>query len=83
MLQSGPSPSCAVQHVLMGQNEIESFGVDEAEGCATEEEQQRVVVPPSPYQLSEQQTLLVENVRQTLPNDHNGTQTYLTIRQYI
>ena len=81
MIESNSSPSCAVQDVLIGQNEIESFGVDESEGYTVEEEQQRVIVPASPYELTEQQNERIG--RQTLLDDTNGTQTYFAIREYL
>ena len=44
----GESPSCAVQDVILGQNEIDSFGVDETKAYVIEEEDQRVVVAQCP-----------------------------------
>ena len=42
-----------------------------------------MVVPPSPFQLSEQQTEFVEKVRHDFPNNDNGIETYHEIRQYL
>jgi hypothetical protein len=83
MIQSNSAPSCAVQDVLIGQNEIESFGVDESEGSTVEEEQQRVVVPASPYELTAQQNERIAYVRKTLIEDANGTQTYFAVCEYL
>ncbi len=83
MIEGNSSPSCAVQDALIGQNEIESCGADDSEGYTVEEEQQRVVVPASPYELTEQQNERIGNVRQTLLDDTNGTQTYFAIREYL
>lgn len=55
MVEDVNSPSCAVQDILLGHNEMESFGVDEEEGYVVNEEDQRVIVPSSPYQLTEEQ----------------------------
>ena len=79
----GEPPSCAVQDIILGQNEIDSFGVDETEAYVIEEEDQRVVVPPCPYVLTEQQNEIIQNIRQAFPADSNGTETYFAVREYL
>ena len=79
----GESPSCAVQDVILGQNEIDSFGVDETEAYVIEEEDQSVVVPSCPYVLTEQQNEIIQNIRQAFPADSNGTETYFAVREYL
>ena len=68
-----------MQDVILGQNEIDSFGIDETEAYVIEEEDRRVVVPPCPYVLTEQQNEMIQNIRQVLPADSNGTEMYLTV----
>ena len=81
ILQSGSSPNCAVQDVLMGQNEIESFGGDEAEGYDKEEEEQKVVVPSSPFQLSNELFWLrmLDKLCLTTTMEHKHTSQYANI----
>ena len=61
---------------------MESFGVDEEEGYVVNEEDQRVIVPSSPYQLTEEQ-YIIQNIRQTHSADVNGTDTYFAVCEYL
>ena len=79
MLEARNPLSCAVQDVLPGDAEINAFGIDEEEGYLIEEEQQRVVVPSSPYQLTQEQQTVVDNIIQLYVGDVNGTMTYFAI----
>ena len=83
MVEDVNSPSCAVQDILLGHNEMESFGVDEEEGYVVNEEDQRVIVPSSPYQLTEEQYDIIQNIRQTHSADVNGTDTYFAVCEYL
>jgi hypothetical protein len=82
MVEDANSPSCAVQDILSGHNEIESFGVDEEEGYIIDEEDQRVIVPSSPHELNEEHDI-IQNIRQTHGADVNGTDIYVVVREYL
>ncbi len=45
MVENVNSPSCAVQDIVLGHNQIESLGVDEEEGYVVDEEDETVIVP--------------------------------------
>ena len=83
MVEDANSPSCAVQDILSGHNEIESFGVDEEEGYIIDEEDQRVIVPSSPHELNEEHYDIIQNIRQTHSVDVNGTDIYVVVREYL
>ncbi len=83
MVSGENNPSCAVQDILMGHNEIESYGVDEDEEYVNEPEDQRVSVLPCPYELTEQQQMDVQNIRLAYPADINGTEIYPAVKQYL
>ena len=84
MVGGESNPSCAVQDVLMGHNEIESYGVDEDEEYLNEQEdQQSVSVPPCPYHLTEQQQIDVQNICLAYPADINGIEIYSAVKQYL
>jgi hypothetical protein len=83
MVEDANSPSCAVQDILSGHNEIESFGVDEEEGYIIDEEDQRVIVPSSPHELNEEHYDIIQNIRQTHGADVNGTDIYIVVREYL
>jgi hypothetical protein len=83
MVEDVNSPNCAVQDILLGHNEIESFGVDEEEGYVVDEEDQSVIVPASPHELTEEQYSIIQNICQTRSADVNGTDIYLAICEYL
>ena len=76
------SPSCAVQDILMGQNELCFFVVEE-EVHVNEEEAQRVVVPTCPYELNEQQSEIFDNIRHAVQIYCNGIEAYFAIQEHL
>lgn len=83
MLEANDPLSCAVQDILHGTAEINAFGVDEENSYLIEEETQRVTVPTSPHELTQEQLNIAENLRQIYPDDGNGTLIYFAIREYL
>lgn len=85
ILEARNSTSCAVQDILSGHTDIDSFGIDEEESYATEEEDRSIVVPSCPYELTQEQHNDVENITQAYPADKNGTVAYLyfALREYF
>ena len=77
------SPSCSVQDILLGHNEIESFGIDEEEGYIVHEEDQSIVVPSSPHELTEEQYNIIQDICHTHSTDVNGTEIYSVVREYL
>lgn len=53
--------SSAVHDVLIGHDGIESFGVDEEDGELTGDDNQGIVVPTCPYQMTQEQVEAVQN----------------------
>ena len=56
---------------------------DETKAYVIEEKDQRVVVAQCPYVLTEQQNEIIQNIRQALPADSNGTEMYFAVREYL
>jgi hypothetical protein len=83
MVENVNSPSCAVQDIVLGHNQIDSLGVDEEEGYVVDEEDQTVIVPSSPHELTGEQYGTIQNMRQTYNADLNGTDTYFAICEYL
>ena len=83
MVDNVNSPTWAVHDILVGHNEIESFGVDEEEGYIVDEEGQRVIVPSSPHELTEEQCGIIQEIRQTHAADVNGTDIYCAVCEYL
>jgi hypothetical protein len=83
MLEARDPLSCAVQDILHGHAEINAFGIDEEVGYLIEEEAQRVVVPSCPYELTQEQQNIAENLHRIYPDDVNGIMTYFTVCEYL
>ena len=75
--------SCAVDDVLVGHNDINSFGVDEQEGYIAQDDDPGIVVPVCPYDLAQDQDDAVQNILGFYANDENGTATYFAVREYL
>ena len=74
--------SCAVEDVLIGHNDINSFGVDE-QGHIAEDDDPGIVVPVCPYELTQGQDNAVQNTQRFYANDENGTVAYFAVREYL
>ena len=83
MLEARDPLSCAVHDILHGHAEINAFGIDEEDGYLIEEEAQRVVVPSCPYELTQEQQNIAENLHHIYPDDVNGIMTYFTVCEYL
>jgi hypothetical protein len=75
--------SCAVDDVLIGHTDINSFGVDEQEGYIAQDDNPEIVVPVCPYDLTQDQDDAVQNILGFYANDENGTATYFAVREYL
>ena len=75
--------SCAVEDILIGDNDINSFGIDEQEGYIARDNDPGIVVPVCPYELTQDQNNAVQNMLRFYANDENGTETYFAVREYL